>query len=114
MLKKIIIGILAGLVSGLFSTGGGMILVPAFIYLIKLSEKQARATSIACVLPMVLVCSIFYVKSRYINWQIAIFCAIGGIIGGYIGTRYLNKVPDKFLKISFLLFLIYASVKMIV
>lgn len=114
MLKKIIIGILAGLVSGLFSTGGGMILVPAFIYLIKLSEKQARTTSIACVLPMVLVSSIFYVKSRYINWQIAIFCAIGGIIGGYFGTKYLNKIPDKILKISFLVFLIYASIKMII
>ena len=46
MLKKIIIGITAGIISGLFSTGGGMILVPAFLYVLKISEKKARATSI--------------------------------------------------------------------
>ena len=41
MLKIIMIGIIAGIISGLFSTGGGMILVPAFIYILKLNEKRA-------------------------------------------------------------------------
>ena len=42
MVKKILIGLIVGIISGLFSTGGGMILVPAFIYFLKLNEKQAR------------------------------------------------------------------------
>ena len=113
MLKKIIIGILAGVVSGLFSTGGGMILVPAFIYILKLNEKEARATSVACILPMVITSSIFYAKNQYMNWRIGILCAIGGIIGGIIGSKALNKIPDGILKITFIIFIVYIGIKMI-
>ena len=113
MLKIIFIGIIAGIISGLFSTGGGMILVPAFIYILKLNEKQSRATSIACILPMVIVSSIFYAKNKYIDWKIGILCAIGGIVGGYIGSKILNKIPDKILKITFIIFMIYIGIRMI-
>ena len=113
MTKKIIIGLLAGIISGLFSTGGGMILVPAFIHLLKLDATKARGTSIFCILPMVITSSFFYYKSNYINWKIAIFCAIGGTIGGYIGAKLLKKLPEKVMKIVFTIFLIYISYKMI-
>lgn len=113
MLKKIIIGITAGFISGIFSTGGGMILVPAFIYLLKLDDIKARGTSILCILPMVITSSFFYYKGNYINWKIAILCAIGGTIGGYIGAKILKKMPEKYMKIFFTIFLIYASYKMI-
>ena len=63
MWKKIVIGLLAGIISGLFSTGGGMILVPAFIYLLKLEDTKARGTSVFCILPMVIASSFFYYKS---------------------------------------------------
>lgn len=111
--KKIIIGILAGIVSGLFSTGGGMILVPAFIHLLELEDTKARGTSVFCILPMVVTSSFFYYKGNYINWKIAFFCAIGGAIGGYIGAKLLKKLPEKILKIAFTIFLIYVSFKMI-
>ncbi len=113
MLKKIIIGIIAGLVSGFFSTGGGMILVPAFLYLLKMNEKEARATSIACILPMVIITSIFYARNDYINWNIGITCAIGGVIGGFFGSKYLNKIPDYILKIVFIIFLGYVGLSYI-
>lgn len=113
MVKKVIIGILAGIISGLFSTGGGMILVPAFIYLLNLEDTKARGTSVFCILPMVVTSSFFYYKGNYINWKVAIFCAIGGAIGGYIGAKLLKKLPEKVLKISFTVFLIYVSFKML-
>ena len=113
MFKKIIIGIIAGIVSGFFSTGGGMILVPAYIYILKLNEKEARATSIACILPMVITSSIFYAKNKYIDWEIGILCAIGGIIGGFLGSKFLNKIPDWILKTTFIIFLIYIAIRMI-
>ena len=111
--KKIIIGILAGVVSGLFSTGGGMIVVPALIYLLDMEDKKARGTSIFCILPMVITSGFFYYKSNYIEWNISILCAMGGMIGGYIGARILKKMPVQYLKITFTIFLIYASYKMI-
>ena len=113
MLKKIIVGIAAGMICGLFGTGGGMILVPTFVYMLKIDPKRARATSICCMLAMVVTSSIFYYQSNYINWQSGILCAIGGIIGGYFGAKLLKKVPDYILKIIFICFLIYVSYNMI-
>ena len=54
MIVKIVIGFIAGIISGLFASGGGLILVPAYVYIIKMSEEKARATSILSILPMVL------------------------------------------------------------
>jgi hypothetical protein len=113
MLKKVLIGILAGIICGLFSTGGGMILVPAFIHLLGLEDSKARGTSIFCILSMVITSSFFYYKGNYIDWNTAILCAIGGAVGGYIGAKLLKKLPEKTLKIVFTIFLIYASFKMI-
>ncbi|MCI8443977.1 MAG: sulfite exporter TauE/SafE family protein [Clostridia bacterium] len=112
-IKKIIIGMLAGIVSGLFSTGGGMILVPAFIHLLELEDTKARGTSVFCILPMVVTSSFFYYKGNYINWKLALLCAIGGAIGGYMGAKLLKKLPEKILKMAFTIFLIYVSFKMI-
>ena len=112
-LYKTLIGLLAGIVSGLFASGGGMILVPAFLYLLKMEDVESRATSVICILPMVVTSGIFYYKSNYIDWKIGMLCAIGGIIGGVVGAKLLNKLPEKYLKIAFTIFLIYASYKMI-
>lgn len=113
MLKKGLIGIIAGGISGLFSTGGGMIIVPAFIHLLNMEDTKARGTSVFCILPMVITSSIFYYQGNYINWKTAILCAIGGAIGGYFGAKLLKKLPEKVLKIAFTIFLIYASFRML-
>ena len=89
--KKILIGVSAGVISGLFTAGGGLILVPAFMYMLKMEPKKARSTSIFCILPMVITSSFFYYKGNYIDWKVAVFCAIGGTIGGYIGAKLLKK-----------------------
>ena len=111
MLKKIIIGLSAGIISGLFSTGGGMILVPAFLYFIKMDSIKARATCVCCILFTTIVSSFFYYKHDYIQWNVSILCAIGGIIGGYIGAKFLYKIPDYIIRIIFVVFLLYASYK---
>ncbi len=98
---------------GFFSTGGGLILVPAFMYLLNMESQKARGTSVFCILPMVITSSFFYYKQNFINWNVAILCAIGGMIGGYIGAKLLKKVPDKYLKVAFTIFLLYVSFKMI-
>lgn len=113
IIKTIIIGFLAGFVSGFFSTGGGLILVPAFMYLLNEESKKARGTATFCILPMVITSSFFYYKGNYIDWKIAILCAIGGTIGGYIGAKLLKKLPDRVLRIFFTIFIIYVAYNMI-
>lgn len=114
MWKKLIIGLIAGIISGFFSAGGGLILVPSFIYFLNLDEKKARATSLFGMLPMVLTTAFFYGKSNFIHWDIGIKCAFGGIAGGVIGAKLLNKIPNKYLKIIFAVFLAYAGISLIV
>lgn len=112
-MKNALVGMIAGLISGMFSAGGGLILVPIFVYVLKLNEKQARATSLFCILPMVIVTAIMYSKNNFIDWKIGIKCAIGGIVGGFIGGKLLNKIPSKYLQISFIIFLFYAGISII-
>ena len=113
MLKKILVGLLAGIVCGLFATGGGMIVVPALIHLFNLEDSKARATSVFAILPMVVTSGIFYYRNNYMDWKVGILCALGGIAGGIVGAKLLNKLPTKYLKIAFTIFLIYSSYKMI-
>lgn len=112
-ISKMLIGFFSGIVSGLFASGGGMILVPSFMYLLKMKDVESRATSIICILPMVVASGIFYYTNNYIDLKIGVLCAIGGVIGGIVGAKILNKLPEKFLKIAFTIFLVYASYKMI-
>ena len=111
--KTIFVGLFAGIVSGMFAAGGGMIVVPALIHLFKLEDAKARATSVFAILPMVITSGIFYYNNNYIDWNIGIKCAVGGMMGGYIGAKVLSKASEKVLKITFLAFLIYVSIKMI-
>lgn len=113
MCKKIIIGVFAGLTCGFFGTGGGMVLVPGLMYILKRKPAEARATSVCCMLPMVIISSLFYYKNSYIDWSISLMCALGGIIGGILGAKMLNKFPDRVLKLIFTCFLIYSSIKFI-
>ena len=113
MLKKISIGVISGVISGLFAAGGGMIVVPALIHIFKLEDAKARATSVFAILPMVVVSGLFYYKKDYIDWNLGIKCAIGGIIGGVIGAKLLKKMSSKTLRILFVIFLAYTSIKMI-
>lgn len=112
-MKNALIGILAGIICGLFSAGGGLILVPVFVYILKLSEKEARATSLFCITPMVILTAIVYNKNNFMDWSLGIKCAIGGIVGGILGGKLLNKVPDKYLQIAFIIFLVYAGISTI-
>jgi len=113
VIKKIVIGIVAGIISGFFGAGGGMILVPAFAYFLNMDEKSSRATSVFAILPMVIVAGFFYMRQDYIDWNIGIKCALGGAIGGYLGAKLLKKLSNKVLKILFTIFLSYVSIKMI-
>ncbi len=114
MIKKILLGLIAGFISGLFASGGGLIVVPAFVHIFKLKEAEARATCIFAILPMVIASGLLYYNNNFLDWFIGIKCAVGGIIGGFIGAKLLKKLSDKFLKIVFVLFLIYVSIKMII
>lgn len=100
IIKKSCIGILAGIICGLFSTGGGLILVPAMIYILKMNDAVARGTSVFCILPMVITSSIFYYKGNYIDWKISVLCAIGRRNRRIYRSKATKKNTNKSIKNS--------------
>lgn len=110
----LLIGFLSGIVSGFFGAGGGMILVPFMTLIMKDEEVKSRATTILCIFFMVLVSGFFYYKQNSVDWEIAIKCSIGGIIGGIVGSKLLIKLDKKVLKMFFVILLIYSGVRMII
>lgn len=89
--------------------GGGLILIPLYNKLFSSDEKETRSTTIFCILPMVITTSIIYGNSNFINLELAIYCSIGGIIGSFIGSKLLMKLNSKYLKLIFILFIIYSG-----
>ena len=114
IILNILIGFFGGIISGFFGAGGGLILVPYMTLILKEDEVTSRATTILCIFFMVFISGIFYFNQNSIDFILAIKCAIGGIIGGYIGSKLLTKLNKKILKITFIIFLIYAGMRMII
>lgn len=115
-MKKIkisLLGLFAGIICGLFASGGGLILVPAFTYLLQMDDRKARGTSTICILPMVATSSLFYYKGNFIDFKVGIIVATGGVLGGIVGAKLLRIIPVKYVRIMFIIFLFYVSIRMI-
>ncbi len=115
VLIYILIGLTAGVVSGLIGIGGGIIVVPAFIFLLGMSQHQAQGTSLAMLLPPIGALAVWsYWKAGYINWTIALIAATGFFFGGLIGANLANSLSDQMLRKVFGVALLLLSVYMIV
>lgn len=112
-LKYVLIGTITGVANGLFGSGGGTIAVPAMVHFLGAEEHKAHATAIAVILPLTVVSSVFYISKGYADWGLIIRVTLGGMVGGYIGARLLNKCPDKLLRKIFAIFMAAAGIRMI-
>lgn len=106
-------GFFAGLISGFFGAGGGLLLVPFLSKYMKLDAVRSRGTAIFVILFYVIVSSFFYFKADNIDFWLGIKCAIGGIIGSFIGSKLLIKFSSKFLNLIFIIFLFYSGIRML-
>ncbi len=111
---EIIIVILTGFISGFFGAGGGLLLVPFFVHYLKIDEVKSRANVILIILAMVVISGVIYMKNNYIDYGLAIKCAIGGIIGSVIGSKLLVSLNKKILNLLFIAFLIYSGLKIVI
>ena len=111
--KEIIIGLITGLLNGLFGSGGGTIVVPCMEKFLKIDSKKSHSSAIMVILMMSLVSSVIYVKKGYFDLKLWFYVSIGGVIGGIIGAKILSKIPQKWLKIIFGTVILMSSFKMI-
>lgn len=99
--KQILIGLVGGLLNGLFGAGGGSVVVPAMEVFLGMDEKKSHATAIAVILLLSLVSSVFYLKNGFFDLKLWIPVTIGGILGGLVGAKALAKISKSGLKIVF-------------
>ncbi len=107
------IGAVGGLLGGLFGSGSGLIILPAMIKFLKVDEYTARGTTLITVLFIVISSAFFYYKNNYFNFELGIYTAIGGIVGGILGAKLMKNIPKFWLSIIFEIFVIGISIMMI-
>jgi uncharacterized membrane protein YfcA len=114
-LVLILIGVFAGIISGMIGIGGGLIIVPSLVYLLSFNQFGAQGTSIAAMLPPIGILAAFnYYKADAINWKYALIIAITFVIGGYIGSKItLTFISESALKKLFGAIMLIGAIKMI-
>jgi uncharacterized membrane protein YfcA len=94
----VLIGLTAGVLSGLIGIGGGIIMVPLLL-LMGFTQQQAQGTSLAALLPPVTLLAVLnYHKAGYIDWRFAIVISLVFVVGGYFGSNLAIHVDQKILK----------------
>ncbi|WP_292786107.1 MULTISPECIES: sulfite exporter TauE/SafE family protein [unclassified Microbacterium] len=106
------IGLLAGLLSGLFGVGGGTVIVPLLVLLLAFDQRLAAGTSLAAIVPTATVGVISYAASGSVAWIPALILAAGAVVGAQIGTRLLPRISQTALRWGFVGFLIVVIVSL--
>ncbi len=111
----IIVGLAAGILSGLVGVGGGIIIVPSLIYFLGFSQKQAQGTSLGILLlPIGILAVMQYYKQGYINMHFVILVSLSFVVGSFFGSKLATtSISDEMLKKIFAIALLLISVKML-
>lgn len=111
----IVLGLLAGGLAGLVGVGGGIIIVPALIYLFHFSQKTAQGTTLALLVPPIGILAVWtYYRAGEVNIKAALFIIAGFIVGSYFGSHLANSVDNKQLTRIFGAFLLLVATKMLI
>nr|MBC7245867.1 sulfite exporter TauE/SafE family protein [Chloroflexota bacterium] len=88
ILLYLLIGLVAGTISGLIGIGGGVIIVPALVYLLGFSQHQAQGTTLALLVPPIGILAAWtYYRQGYVDLKVAIFVCLGFFVGGLLGAK---------------------------
>ncbi len=110
-----LLGLLAGVVSGLFGVGGAVVIIPGLVLITRMPQHTAHGTSLAALLlPVGLLGVLEYSKRQQVNWAYAAVVAVGLLIGAYFGARFAGTIPDATLRKAFGGFLLLVSIKLLV
>jgi uncharacterized membrane protein YfcA len=109
-----IIGLLAGVLSGLVGVGGGIIIVPALVFLLGFSQHQAQGTSLGLLLLPVGILAVFnYYKQGYIDIKVVLIMSVAFVLGGWLGSKLSLSISEQLLKKVFAFILIGVAAKIL-
>lgn len=110
----IIVGLLAGIISGFVGVGGGIIMVPAMVWVLGYSQHQAQGTSLAVIMfPVVLLAVRNYYRAGMIDPKVVAVIALAFFVGGYFGSKWSLALPMATVQKVFGVIMLLASIKLI-
>lgn len=114
IISLVVIGLLAGFLSGTMGIGGSVVMIPLLILWVGFTQHQAQGTSLAVLsVPVTLLAAFNYYKAGHVNWKFAAIIAITFILGGYLGSKLAISVNQSILKKIFGGVLLLVALKMI-
>jgi uncharacterized membrane protein YfcA len=114
LLILVVIGVVAGMLSGLVGVGGGIIIVPALMWALGFTQHQATGTSLAILLLPVGILAVWnYHKAGNIDWQAALIISATFVVGAYFGSKLSLSLPPETVKKVFGGVMILAALKLI-
>lgn len=114
ILILIIIGLAAGMLSGMIGVGGGIIIVPALVYFLAFSQQKAQGTSLGILLlPVGILAVMQYYKHGHIDVKVVVIVSLSFIIGGFFGSKLALSLPEATLKKIFAVIMILIALKML-
>ncbi len=114
ILILVLIGVLAGFTGGALGLGGGIVIVPALVFILGFSQHQAQGTSLAVIVfPVAILGAYNYYKSGYVNLKFVVILALAFFVGSYLGSLMSINLPAKLLKKIFGFAILLLSLKMI-
>lgn len=115
MILFLIVGIVTGIFAGFFGIGGGLVIIPALVWIFHMSQHEAQGLSLAALLlPVGFLGFWVYRQHHPIPLKPALMIAIGIFVGSYFGSLVAQQVSSKHLKIAFGILLVIAGSKMII
>jgi len=109
----LLIGLAAGIASGVLGIGGGILVIPALVYFLNYSQKAAQGTSLGLLLPPIgLLAVINYYQAGYVNLKAAGIMIVTFLIGSYLSSKFAVNLPDSIIKKVFALFLLFYAIKL--
>ena len=114
VITLLLIGLFAGILSGLVGVGGGLIIVPALIFFLGYSQHQAQGTSLGLLLlPVGILAVINYYNKGHIDIKVVAIMSIAFILGGWLGSKIALRLPADTVKKIFAVFLFYSAFKLL-
>src|SRR5688500_13652967 len=108
----LLVGLAAGLLSSLVGVGGGLVIVPALVFLFGLNQKMAQGTSLGLLLlPIGILSVIVYHKAGNVKWDYVWLMVITFVIGSYVGSRWVQNMNTITVKRIFAVFMIIVAIK---
>jgi len=110
----LILGLVAGTLSGLIGIGGATIVIPALVLMFGLSQHMAQGTTLALMVPPIGILAAWtYYQKGFVDLKIAGFVCLGFLVGGLLGAKFAIGIPEQILKKMFGIFLLIVSLRMI-